>query len=174
MSPPEKLPTAPRKRPMVAITLSKGVLALVDKRAKEAKISRSRVIESAILATWGEDFAPEGSKGGFVVCDCGAGAFIDGGPDLDLAAAWECKRCRDNRLGLRVPTFDEAAPLLKIPEVAEVRGWSNEGDRRFLTVTPSGEKRDLIRALLKIEWEEAGYCAPRVGPRPGVVELVWA
>jgi len=54
MSPPEKLPEVARRRPSVAITLSKGALALVDKRAKEAGLSRSRVVEAAILATWGK------------------------------------------------------------------------------------------------------------------------
>lgn len=54
MSTPEKLPEVARKRPAVNISLSKGVLAIVDKRAKEAKIPRSRVIEAAILATWGK------------------------------------------------------------------------------------------------------------------------
>lgn len=53
MSPPGKLPEVARKRPAVNISLSKGALALVDKRAKEAGLSRSRVIEAAILATWG-------------------------------------------------------------------------------------------------------------------------
>lgn len=174
MTTPEKLPAVPRKRPMVAVTLSKSVLALVDKRAEEAGISRSRIIEAAILATWGEDIGPpDGHKGGFMLCGCGAGAFVDGGPDLDLSAPWECKRCRDGRLGLRLPTCDEAFRLLRIPEVAEARGWSSDGDRRFLTVRPSGEKRDMIRALLKIDWKAAGYCSPRVGPRPGIAELVW-
>ena len=53
MTPPEKLPEVARRRPSVAITLSKGALDMVDKRAKEAGLSRSRVIEAAILATWG-------------------------------------------------------------------------------------------------------------------------
>ena len=53
MTAPENPPEVPRKRPAVAITLSKGALALVDKRAKEAGLSRSRAIEVAIFAAWG-------------------------------------------------------------------------------------------------------------------------
>lgn len=44
-------PKPPRKRPAVAITLSKPVLDSIDKRAKEAGLSRSRFIES-ILVAW--------------------------------------------------------------------------------------------------------------------------
>lgn len=49
MTTPEKLPEVARRRPSVAITLSRGALALVDKRAKEAELSRSRIIEGPSL-----------------------------------------------------------------------------------------------------------------------------
>lgn len=51
MTPTQKVT---RKRPAVNISLSPRVLELVDKRAKEAGLSRSRIIEAAVLATWGE------------------------------------------------------------------------------------------------------------------------
>jgi hypothetical protein len=177
MTTPEKLPEVARKRPAVNISLSKGALAMVDKRAKEAGLSRSRIIEAAILATWGENDVPDGHKGGFVQCQCGAGAFVDGGPDLDLTAPWECKRCRDKRLGLRVPTYDEVARVLNVPEVApllkSVRGWSAEGSRRFITVVPNGERLGLARAIRELDWKCSGYCPPRVGLAQGELELVW-
>jgi len=177
MTTPEKLPEATRRRPSVAITLSKGALDMVDKRAKEAGLSRSRVIEAAILATWEENAVPDGHNGGFVQCACGAGAFVDGGPDLDLTAPWECKRCRDKRLGLRVPTYDEVACVLNVPDVAPllkaVRGWSADGARRFITVVPNGDRFALVKAIRELNWKGSGYCPPRVGLAQGELELVW-
>ena len=178
MTTPEKLPEVARRRPSVAITLSKGALDMVDKRAKEAGLSRSRVIEAAILATWEENAVPDGHKGGFVQCQCGAGAFVDGGPDLDLSAPWECKRCRDKRLGLRVPTYDEVAYLLRAPEVAPllkaIRGWAADGARRFITVVPTDDRFALGKAIRELDWKGSGYCPPRVGLLAGELELVWA
>lgn len=166
-----------RKRPSVAITLSKGALDMVDKRAKKAGLSRSRIIEAAILATWEENAVPDGHKGGFVQCQCGTGAFVDGGPDLDLSAPWECKRCRDKRLGLRVPTYDEVARMLNVPEVTPlvkmVRGWSADGARRFITVVPTDDRFALARTIRGLDWRGSGYCPPRVGLAQGELELVW-
>ena len=45
----KKKPVA-RKRPIVSITLSKDVLDIVDKFAKESSLSRSIIIESAIMS----------------------------------------------------------------------------------------------------------------------------
>lgn len=118
------------------------------------------------------DEMPEGHKGGFVLCKCGAGAFVDGGPDLDLSI-WECKQCQDKQLGLRVPSYEEAAPLLQIPEVSDLREWRSDGERWLLTVVPAGNKRGMIRALSKIDWKAAGFRRPRIGPREEVAELVW-
>ena len=102
---------------------------------------------------------------------------MDGGPDLDLTAPWECKRCRDKRLGLRVPTYDEVAYLLRAPEVAPllkaIRGWAAVGTRRFITVAPTDDRFALVKAIRGLDWLGCGYCPPRVGLLAGELELVW-